>query len=96
MLFINYIILISILNVDFENEEFKLFDGLNNFEKWLLCPKNFNYLNFDVNWLIEIESNPYILSRLKGISDIMIAIDIALNKEYDQNLAEIKYKFLKK
>ena len=96
VLFINYIILVSILNVDFEDEEFKLFDRLNNFEKWLLNPKNFNYLNFDINWLIEIESNPYILSRLKGISDIMIAIDIALNKEYDQNLAEIKYKFLKK
>ena len=66
------------------------------FFKGIINPKNFNYLNFDINWLIEIESNPYILSRLKGISDIMIAIDIALNKEYDQNLAEIKYKFLKK
>jgi len=94
--FLNYINLIYKLNVDFDSDELKLFTGLNSFEEWILNPKKFDYKNFDINWLLEIENNPYILNRLSSISEIKDIIDTALNEEYNPTLAEIKYTYLTK
>jgi hypothetical protein len=96
LVFINYIILIYKLNVDFEKEELRLFDRLNSFEKWILNPKKFDYKNFDTKWLLEIEKYYYILKRLSDITAIKEKVDITLNKEYNPKLAEIKYRYFNK
>lgn len=96
LVFINYIILIYKLNIDFEREELRLFDGLNPFEKWILNPRKFNYEEFDTRWLLEIESLDYILDRLSDISEIRDKIDNKLIEEFNPQLAEIKYRYFHK
>ena len=96
LVFINYIILIYKLNVDFEKEELRLFDRLNSFEEWILNPKKFDYKNFDIKWLLEIEKYYYILDRLSNISAIKDKVNIALSEEYNPILAEIKYRYFNK
>ena len=96
LVFINYIILIYKLNVDFEKEELKLFDRLNSFEEWILNPKKFDYKNFDIKWLLEIEKYYYILDRLSDISAIKNKVNIALSEEYNPILADIKYRYFNK
>lgn len=93
LLFINYILLIYKLEISFENHELKLFVNLNSFESWLIDPLNFDYANFDTNWLIDIEDCPIILKRLKNIQPLMNAIDEKISTAYDPILAQIKYQY---
>ena len=91
LVFINYIILIYKLNVDFEKEELRLFDRLNSFEEWILNPKKFDYKNFDIKWLLEIEKYYYILDRLSDISAIKNKVNIISdNLEKFNEISNIK------
>ena len=72
-----------------------MFDRLNSFEEWILNPKKFDYKNFDIKWLLEIEKYYYILDRLSDISAIKNKVNIALSEEYNPILAEIKYRYFK-
>jgi hypothetical protein len=91
-IFINYVILVYKLGIDFEREELKIFTGLNPFESWLLNPVAYDYGNFEAKWLIDIDRS-VILDRLKGNKNIGKAIEIELLKEYNPVLAKYKYKY---
>lgn len=93
--FLNFILLISKLEIDVELVCFEKLTGLNTFEKWLLNPKRFDYQFFDSNWLIQVAEYPNFLKRLSDIPDIVIAIEERLERDFNSSLAEIKYKFLK-
>ncbi|WP_294230871.1 hypothetical protein [uncultured Chryseobacterium sp.] len=94
--FLNFILLISKLEIDVELVYFEKLIGLSIFEKWLLNPKKFDYQFFDSNWLILVVEYPNFLKRLSDIPDIAIAIEQRLERDFHSSLAEIKYKFLKK
>ncbi|WP_278354020.1 hypothetical protein [Chryseobacterium gleum] len=94
--FLNFILLISKLKIDFQLACFEKLTGLNAFEKWLLNPKKFDYQIFDTNWLISVAEYPNFIKRLSDIPDIAIAVEERLEKDFNSSLAEIKYKFLKK
>ena len=92
IVFINYILIIYKSQIDFHHAELKLFTDLNDFEKWLLNPFDFNYQKFDAKWLLDI-SNSIILDRMRTIDDIALKIEFELKKEFLPTLAEIKYKY---
>src|SRR5690606_14920718 len=92
--FLNFILLISKLEIDVELAFFDKLTGLNYFEKWLLNPKNFDYHLFDSNWVISVAEYPNFLKRLANIPDLVIAVDNRLQSEFNPSLAEIKYLFL--
>lgn len=94
LVYINFILLIYYLNIDFNKKEFEVFSNLNSFEEWLLNPMQYDYNEFDVQWLLEINDSPTILKRLVGIEPLIRCIDISLLKKYNSVLAKIKYKYL--
>lgn len=95
MLFIRLIHIIYKFNIDFEMKDLKMFTNINNFEKWLLDPNNFNYANFDADWLLDC-NKPIFLNRLKGNGNISKAIDLKLKHSFNSELASIKYKYFEK
>lgn len=50
--FYNFVILLNILEVDKRSELLKGFDNISEYEKWLSNPKNHDYSNFDVKWIL--------------------------------------------
>jgi len=94
LVYINFILLIYHLNIDFEKKEFEVFTNLNPFETWLLNPQQFDYNQFDIRWLLEVKDSPVILKRFAGIEAIIKSVDISLLQKYDADLAKIKYKYL--
>ncbi|WP_353150376.1 hypothetical protein [Chryseobacterium sp.] len=93
LIFINFILLIYELDIDFEKKELLLLSNVNEFEAWLLNPKHIDYHKFDVTWLYEIHEFPNILSKMGNISEIANAIDKFLLNQFDSILLEIKYKY---
>lgn len=91
--FINYVFIIYKLGIDFNSAELKVFSDLNNFEKWLLNPINFDYSQFDANWLIDL-NNTIVIDKLKGNVDIINAIEQQLLEKFDPLLAKIKYELI--
>lgn len=89
-IFINYILVIYKLNIDFKREEFQLFTGLNNFEKWLLNPIDFDYNDFDARWLIDIHDT-IIIYRLKNNKNIKAALDVELTRKFNPILGQLRY-----
>jgi hypothetical protein len=90
--FIVYALIVYKLNIEFDRAELKLFSDLNNFETWILNPIKFDYNNFDVNWLTDV-NNPIILNRLKNNQTIKTQIESHLNHSFDTVLAEISFKY---
>lgn len=92
LVFINYILILYQLNIDFNRNELKVFTNLNDFETWLLNPVEFDYEKFEAIWLTDIHDT-IIIERLKGNMNIANAIELQLEKEFNPVLAELKYKF---
>lgn len=91
--FYNFVILLNILEVDKRSELLKVFDNISEYEKWLLNPKNHDYSNFDVKWILA-SNNKYILKNLKGIPDLKIVIEDVLRCQFHPSLYEIYHKHL--
>lgn len=89
--FINFICVLTIRKIDRGKSEFELFSDLNDFQEWLLFPRKYDYNKFDPQWLLEIR-NMVIMDDIEGIDAIGDAIELELRKNYNQLLAEIKYK----
>ena len=92
LVFINYILIVYSLNIDFEECSLKSFANLNDFETWLINPINFDYTIFNVKWLLDV-NKPIILCKIKEVKEIKNAIDLELLNNFDASLAEIKYKY---
>tara|TARA_R110002050_G_scaffold261556_1_gene401736 strand:- start:276910 stop:279783 length:2874 start_codon:yes stop_codon:yes gene_type:complete len=91
--FYNFIILLNILKIDKESELLSVFANISEYEKWLLNPEKYNYSNFDAKWVLASD-NKFILDSLRGIEDIVNAVEIELKKEFNPILSEIYYKYL--
>ncbi|PWN57932.1 hypothetical protein C1634_025390 [Chryseobacterium viscerum] len=92
--FLNFILLISKLEIDVELVCFEKLTGLNTFESWLLNPKKFNYQLFDAEWLIWMREYHNFLHRLSDIPEILEAVNGRLKMNFNAVLAEIKYGYL--
>ncbi len=93
LIFINFILLIYELDINFERKELLLLSNTNEFETWLLNPQQFDYQQFNVIWLYEMYEFPHILAKLGCISKIGDAINKFLLNQFDSILLEIKYKY---
>lgn len=93
LIFINFILTIYNLDIDFEREDIKLVENLNDFEKWILNPDKFDYTKFDVLWLTDLPKKMF--KRLKNNTTIQNEIENKLIEDYSPDLAEIKYKYFK-
>jgi len=91
--FYNFVILLSILGIDRQSKLLNVFKSISDYEKWLLRPKDYDYSNFDVKWLLASD-NKYILKSLRGIKDLLNVVDSELKKEFNPTLSEIYYKYL--
>lgn len=91
--FYDFIILLNILDFDRESELLSVFTDISEYEKWLLNPKKFNYSYFDAKWVLASD-NIYILNSLKGIKELIKAVEKGLKKEFSPVLSEIYYKYL--
>lgn len=89
--FYNFIILLNILKIDRKSELLDDFNHISDYEKWLLKPKEYNYSNFNVKWILASD-NVYILKSLKGIRPLINAVEIELKKEFNSKISEIYYK----
>lgn len=90
----NFLLLIYLLDIDFIREELKVFTDLSEFEKWMINPFIYNYTNFDANWLLSIENREFVYERIKSITEIKVAVEKSLIKEYNAKLAEIYFRQL--
>lgn len=89
--FYNFIILLNILKIDRKSELLDDFNHISDYEKWLLKPKEYDYSNFNVKWILASD-NVYILKSLKGIKPLISAVEIELKKEFNSKISEIYYK----
>lgn len=89
---INYILIIYILDIDFNDPNIKLLNNLEESEKWILNPIDYNYDNFNPLWLLDYNYS-IILTRIKTIINIKTAVEENLRKEYNEDLAKIYAKF---
>jgi hypothetical protein len=94
--FFDFISMVSNLGISRDIDHFKQLVNLNDFECWLLYPQNFDYQNFNTDWLIEVADYPAILNMFFGISQIELAIEERLLRDFHPVLAKIKYQFLTK
>ena len=93
LVFINFILLIYKLSIDFDRSELKVLTELNDFETWLLKPAEFDYKKFNPKWLIDLYG-VMDLTVMRGNLIISKAIDSELKREFNPVLAEIKYKHI--
>jgi len=92
LLFYRLTYLMYKFEIDFKSEELTVLTNLNAFEKWILNPYAFDYGDFKVDWLLDID-NSIFLNRLKNINEINKAVDERLNESFNSQLASIKYKY---
>lgn len=91
--FYNFIILLSILKINRNLKILNILNNLSNYEKWLLNPNKYDYIYFNVNWILAA-NNPYILKSLRKIKKMNIAVETELKREFNPTLSEIYYKYL--
>ena len=58
--------------------------------KWILKPDEFDYKDFKLNWLIPFKNNN-IISKIKKIDSLLVAIENGLKNEYNATVAKIYY-----
>ena len=92
LILFNFILLIYILNIDFDDHRLKVLTNLSEFEKWLLNPIGFDYSKFQSEWILAA-NHPFILNKLKGIDVIPKAIDSSLKDNFNPKLAEIYFRY---
>lgn len=92
LIFINFIILICVRKIDVKMIELGIFTDLNDFENWLLNPLSFDYSRFEVEWLQDANI-PSFLENIKGHQGIASKIEVYLKKEYNPDIAKLKYQY---
>lgn len=88
--FYNFVILMNILKIDLQEIKPNDFVNISNYEKWILKPKQFDYSDFDVKWILATQNN-YILDSLKGIKELISAVENELKQKFDPILAKTYY-----
>lgn len=85
---LNLIFLIYKHKVEFTETEIKQLEDSPNYLKFFLKPDDFNYSNFDINWLALLQSD-VIYDKLKSIKQIKERLKSKLRDKYDEKLGKI-------
>lgn len=93
---LNFILLVSKLEIEVPLDCSERLKDLNSFEMWLVNPKKFDYRNFDSDWLIAMDRYVNFLRRLSNIPEIELAIEDRLKTNFHPSLAKIKYQYLRR
>lgn len=91
--FFNFIILLNILEIERDSDFINSFPNIKDYEHWLLNPKEFNYNDFNINWVLAFDHH-YILKNLNKIEGLKKVVSKELEKQYNQRLSEIYYKYI--
>lgn len=90
--FYNFILVLYTLKPELKSEIFSSFKNLNDIEQWLIDPYFFDYSKFKAKWLIKF-NHPFVLKYLKNNPKITQKLEEELRKEFNAELAEIKYSY---
>jgi hypothetical protein len=91
--FYNFILLLKINNIDPNDKRLNRLTNLSLFERWLLNPNDFDYSEFDPEWLIA-SNNASILEKLRHNDQVKQLTHQYLKQNYSPELAEIYFSFL--
>ena len=80
--FYNFVILLNILKINSEETKINSFPNISEYEKWLLKPEQYDYSGFDVKWVLATQ-NKYILDSLKGIKELIEAVENELKQKFN-------------
>lgn len=92
--FFNFVIVVYKRGIDQNHPVLQEFKPLGPADEWLLRPKTFDYDVFSLQWLKDVVGT-VILDSLKGNRHIRKALVVALKKEYDPVLAELRHTIFK-
>jgi hypothetical protein len=81
----NFALLVYDKQLDFRRPELALLTRLSDFERWLMNPVDFDYAQFDVNWLRALYGHRF-FSRLRGIQPLVRALQAQLDRTYSPEL----------
>ena len=87
--FSNFTFLIHALDISLSPNQISKFTNLNDIEKWLLDPHNFDYSLFQGFWLKHIIHSKKYITKIKIIPEIKTALEKELKEEFNQNLSNL-------
>lgn len=90
----DFALIIYIRNIEFNNPELVGLQNLSQSEQWLMNPEAFDYSNFNSSWLVAY-GNEFVLSRVKHIQRLKIAVEESLKEKLDFKLYKIYHKYFK-
>lgn len=94
-IFYNFVILISRFDISRNDKRFDALVNLSPFEKWLFNPNEFDYKEFEPQWLVAAD-NYYIQEKFRSIDEVSNQVHLSLIESYNGRLSEIYFKFLAK
>lgn len=92
VVYMHFAYIIYKLKIKFDDKKLEKVKKVNQFEKWILNPFEFNYENFDSKWLLDV-NYPCFLDRLMTIDDIKVCLELELKENYNNALAKIRYEY---
>lgn len=93
--FYNFIILINKFNVSKDDQRLNHLTGLSPFERWLLNPENFDYSEFEPDWVIAA-NNHYVLQKIEPIEGVWAKVYQRLVQQPHWELSEIYFRSVSK
>ncbi len=79
-------------NINIKGEQFKKFKKLKDYYYWLLNYDEYDYKNFNPEWILYWRSDTYLL-RFAEIKEISVRIRIFLKYSFNEELAKIYFKY---
>ena len=90
----NYLIqLVYSFEIKVPKQFVESFEQHSDYHKFLLSPDEFDYSNFDIEWLFVFQHKSY-WERFKKIEKLKMAVREKLNKNFSNELAEVYHKYL--
>lgn len=89
----NLAVVVHRFNVPADHPALLALTGLTDFQSWLLYPEKFDYTNFNVLWLKDIQGK-YLFGKLRGNSQILQTLDEVLHSSFDPVLAEVYFRYI--
>lgn len=86
----NLAVIVHRFNIPNDDAALQGLNGLTPFQTWLLYPESFDYNKFEVKWLKNVQGK-YLISKLKNIAMISLALERHLQNNYEPKLAELYF-----
>lgn len=91
--FNHFIQLFYFFNIELPTQFIEEYEGYSTYHKFLLNPEEFDYSNFNVEWLSVYQCKSY-RDKFKKVKKLKITVKKELNKNFTKELAEVYHKYL--